>query len=332
MLRVGLLGAGFMGRTHAQAWQRVQNAKLAIVAGVPVGDARELAAEMNCSFTDSLEEVVWRKDLDAADVCLPTYLHEEFVIAAMMGGKHVICEKPLTLSLESADRIFEAARQSGKVLMVAHVVRFWPEYRAAANLVRSGGLGKLLVLRAARSSCFPNWSSWFRDPQKSGGALFDLQIHDLDYAVSVLGRPRRVCSSGLKSAFGSWDYVSTQLDFDGSRAQLEASYMMPDSYPFTSDIMLLCENGVLEYRFRVAGNMEARETSSNRLVLICPGCLPSHPPVSEKDAYQAEIQDFVDSALAGRSSESVPNADVRVVLEVVSAIRESLDLGEPVWL
>jgi len=202
MLRVGLLGSGFMGEVHAEAWRHAGSAKVVAIGGIPIERAERLAGIFGADATASLDEVVARRDVEAVDICLPTPMHEEFAVKALQSGKHVLCEKPLTLSLDSADRIFEAAAGSGKVFMVAQVVRFWPQYRAARDLVNAGAVGRLLSARLSRTSAPPSWAKWFEDPHKSGGALFDLGIHDLDYAVWLLGRPGRVHAVGLRSPAG----------------------------------------------------------------------------------------------------------------------------------
>jgi predicted dehydrogenase len=332
MIRVGLLGSGFMGKTHAQAWRQLENAKVVVVAGLPLDSAAEVAASVHSEVTTSLDEVIARDDVDAIDVCLPTSMHEEFAVKALNTGKHVLCEKPLALSLESADRILEAADKSGRILMVAQVVRFWPQYRAAYEIVRSGELGQLLAARVSRTSRRPNWGAWFNDPEMSGGALFDLHIHDLDYLVALWGKPRSVHGLGVKSRYGSWDYVSTHLDFGCGKAEVEASYLMPDPYPFTTELRLLLERGLLEYNFRVAGNIESRDSSESRLTLWKADGSVLFPAVPETDGYLAEIQHFVDCIVAGKPSERVLNTEVRLVLQIISAIKQSLETGAPVRL
>jgi predicted dehydrogenase len=332
MIRVGLLGSGFMGKTHAQAWRKLENAKVMVVAGSSLASVADLAAWVHSEATSSLDEVIARKDVDAIDICLPTNMHEEFAVKALSSGKHVLCEKPLALSLESADRIFDAADKSGKILMVAQVLRFWPQYRAAYEIVRSGELGQLLTVRASRTSRRPDWGAWFNDPVMSGGALFDLHIHDLDYLVSLWGKPRSVHALGIYSCYRSWDYVSTHLDFGYGKAEIEASFLMPATYPFTMELRLLFERGLLEYNFRVAGNVDSCDSSESRLTLWKADGPMLFPAVPETDGYLAEIRHFVDCIVVGKQSELTPNAEVRLVLQVISAIKKSLETGTPVRL
>jgi UDP-N-acetylglucosamine 3-dehydrogenase len=332
-LRVGLLGCGFMGKVHAEAWRQAPQAKLVAVAGVPAQAARDLAAAGGASGGDSLAEVIARGDVDAVDICLPTAMHEEFAIAALRAGKHVLCEKPLTLSLESADRILAAARESGRTFMVAQVVRFWPQYVAARQIALSGGLGEILAIDAERISQPPDWAPWFADPRQSGGAILDLGIHDLDYVVSILGRPKSVHSAGRQSSAGAWNHASTHLSFGGATAHLEVSHLMPKGYPFTTRLRIVGSRGVLEYDFRVAGNVESRNDSGpgappSRLTWMRPDEPPAFPDVPTTDGYLAEIEHFASAALAGRPADRVPLVEVRLTLEIAEVIRRSLETGQ----
>jgi predicted dehydrogenase len=331
VIKVGLLGAGFMGQVHSQAWSQVGEAELAAVAGLPKAAAAKLASSSGGMATDSLEEVISNEEVDVIDICLPTDLHQEYAIKALRAGKDVLCEKPLALSVESVDRILEAADQTGKTLMVAQVVRFWPEYLECKSILSGGSIGELKALRASRTSRRPNWGDWFDDPSRTGGALFDLHIHDLDYVVWLLGRPKSVFALGLKSEGGGWDHVCSQLDYGHSSALVEASYSMPDPYPFSTDLRLVCEDGTLEYQFRVKGNVEERSSAETGLVMFTDAGV-TYPKVPETDGYLAEIEHFVECVKNGVPSDLVPNGEVRLVMEVVEALRASLEGGTPVRL
>ncbi len=333
MIRLGILGAGFMGAIHARAWQRVEEARVMAVAAPSIEKARRLGEYWGADAVESADEVVTRTDLDAVDICLPTHLHEKYAVSALLSGKHVLCEKPLALSVESAARILEVASRSGKRLMVGQVVRFWPQYSAARQIVMSGRLGELRAIHASRTSRPPDWADWFRDPNQSGGALFDLHIHDLDYVVSLLGKPQSVHGQGVKSGFGAWDYVSTHLDYGPGKAKvhLEASCCMPGSYPFSTELRMFCDRGLLEYSFRVAGNVESRDEVESRLTLWSNGGV-SCPPVPGADGYYAEICHFAECVRTNLPSEKVPNSEVRLVLQIVEAIKRSLEGGEVISL
>jgi predicted dehydrogenase len=161
--------------------------------------------------------------------------------------------------------------------------------------------------------------------------LFDLHIHDLDYVVWLLGRPRSVFALGIQSASGGWDYVCSQLDYGHATAAIEASYRMPGAYPFSTDLRLLCEKGLLEYQFRVKGNIEERDSADTGLVMFTDAGI-TYPEVPEKDGYLAEIEHFLECVRMDAPSDLVPNNEVRLVIEIVEALRISLESGRPVKL
>jgi predicted dehydrogenase len=191
MLRVGIVGAGFMGRLHAAGWARTPACLAAMYANVP-DKVRQLAHACGTQAVDSLETLIDR--VDVVDICTPTHLHYEMVLKAAAAGKHIVCEKPLARTVEQAEHMIAVCREAGVKLLVAHVVRFFPEYAQAKMIVDRGEIGRVGVVRLRRVSALPTWSegNWLMDEEKSGGMMLDLMIHDLDYARWVAGEVKRV--------------------------------------------------------------------------------------------------------------------------------------------
>lgn len=245
-LRVGVVGAGFMGEAHVAAWaaEGVTPSLLDHDAGRATSLAERLGARAVTTFDELLEAV------DVVDVCAPTHRHAEIAIRAAEAGRHVICEKPLARTVDDAEAIVAASERAGVRLFVAHVVRFFPEYEAAQRVVSAGEIGDPAVLRLKRASFRPRRPAghWFFDPALSGGMVVDLMIHDFDYARWVAGEVVTVqCRStaaerpdlGVEHAFailthesgaishvtGSWAYAPptfrTAFEIAGSRGLIE---------------------------------------------------------------------------------------------------------------
>ena len=180
-MRVGIAGAGFMGRTHAAAWAETEARIVGITAETP-DQARDLADQCGARAYPTLEAML--ADVEVLDVCTPTHLHEEMVLQAAEAGKHVICEKPLARTMDQCRAMIAACQKAGVKLLVAHVVRFFPEYSLAKAAVERGEIGRPGVLRLARGSFRPKKpiGNWFLDFEKSGGIMLDLMIHDFDYS------------------------------------------------------------------------------------------------------------------------------------------------------
>ena len=331
MVRLGVIGFGHIGRIHCEAAQRVAGAKLASVATRHPEEVRRLyGPDINiCATYSDLGRAV---PLDAVVVCTPTYLHEEHVLAAVKQGLHVLCEKPFALDLAAAHRMLAGARQNKAVLMIAQVLRFWPPYVRIKQAVDSGEIGTVQGITAYRLAQYPTWGDWFRDPQKSGGVLLDMQVHDVDFIYWLLGAPEEVYAAGVRSATGSWDHVCTTLRYPGAVVGIESSYLLPDSWPFSCGIRVIGSVASSEYTFRVAGNVEQRQQATSRLVMYQSNGQIEEPPVSSEDMYVAQLQYFVDCLEGGHAPQRCLPEDSYHVMEIMEACRESLSTSAPVRL
>lgn len=155
MIRIGLLGAGFMGEAHAAAYAQLPSAKLTAVADRNRVTGEHLASQYSAKYFSEVDDLFDSGLCDAVDICLPTFLHESNFVAAAEYGLHVLCEKPIVISLEAMDRIILAARTAGIKAMVAQVIRFWPEYVVIRDTFRNGDVGKPKVVRATRLATLP---------------------------------------------------------------------------------------------------------------------------------------------------------------------------------
>ena len=215
MTNVAILGAGFMGGTHARAFARIPGVRVIGVSSRSADKAAALAQAVGAEpFTDVMA-LLHDPRVDAVSITLPTNLHAEVAIAALRAGKHVFVEKPLALTLAACDAMIAATAEANRVLMVAHVLRFWPEYIAIADLLRRGDLGKPLTATAIRLCTPPTWGEWFKHTGWTGGAVLDFHIHDLDVLNWLFGAPTRLFSRGQQGAHGGWDAVVTVLDYAG---------------------------------------------------------------------------------------------------------------------
>ena len=332
MVKVGILGAGNIGGTHVRGYQCLANARVVAVDDIVKAKAENMAAPLQARAYDDWQAFLGDPEVEMVDICLPTYLHKQGVLAAAQAGKHILCEKPVALSLAQVDRMIAAVERAGVKAMIAQVIRFWPHYVAIKEMLERGQLGAPIMAQAARLGSQPTWSSWFADPQLSGGALLDLHIHDLDWLYYLFGRPRSVYAVGVRSANGAWDHVLTSLDYGRMKAAAEASSLMPNSYPFTMVFRMLGEQGYAE--FRLGGTQSDPSAAARRdgLVVYQAGQPPQFPACSDEDPYLAEIRYFVDCLDEGKSPTIATLAEARTVLEIALAVRRSLETGKVVRL
>lgn len=249
MVKVAIVGAGVMGGMHAEVYRNLDRTRLTAIADSDLEKGRLLADKYRVTAYSSLQEVLNQEDVDAVDICLPTFLHKEYVIKAARLGKDILCEKPIALTVKDAEEMIQAVKKARVKLMIAQVIRFWPEYVKLKKIYQSGELGRLLSITLTRLASTPTWAwdNWLADAKRSGGALLDLHIHDTDYLLYLLGKPlslvSRVSSARLKYA-----HVFTTFTFpDEVIAFAEGGWDMPDNFPFTMAYTALFEKGAVEF-------------------------------------------------------------------------------------
>jgi predicted dehydrogenase len=259
MKNIGLVGFGFIGKTHLEAYQKIDNCRVKAIY--------TKKGEGPYHFAATYEDLLNDQEIDIIDICLPTYLHEEYIIKAANAGKHIICEKPLVLKLDSATRIIDAVKKNNVELFVGHILRFWPEYQVIKSYSETEKLADIEIVHAKRLGQVPKWSTWFQHPELSGGALFDLHIHDIDFVTYLLGEVRSVYAVGSKNQYCAWDHVMTTLIFkNGGKAFVEASQRMPMGYPFTMSLRAQTAQTALDFSIGAGENIENINDSQNQFI------------------------------------------------------------------
>jgi myo-inositol 2-dehydrogenase / D-chiro-inositol 1-dehydrogenase len=185
VVRVGLIGAGRIGRMHAELLsRRVPGARLAAVNDVRPEAAAELAAELNVSTAASVEELLGASDVDAVAICSSTDTHADLVMAAARAGKPIFCEKPVSLDLAEVDRALAAVAEAGVPFQIGFNRRFDPAHRSVREAVRDGAVGEPHLVRISSRDPLPPPLEYVR---VSGGIFLDMTIHDFDMARYVTG-------------------------------------------------------------------------------------------------------------------------------------------------
>jgi predicted dehydrogenase len=219
MIRVGMIGMGGMGWFHASRFFQISGVQLVAIADIrperlEAKNAPQINIENRVSAPDlsavqrypDADRLIAGAEVDLIDICLPSYLHAPYAVSALKAGRHVLCEKPMALSVADADCMIAASRESGRKLMIAQCIRFWPEYQFLKQTLQRGDLGQLLSLNLTRIGGRPagwGWENWFMDPARSGGSLYDLHIHDVDFVNSLLGAPEQIFASGRRAVPGA---------------------------------------------------------------------------------------------------------------------------------
>jgi predicted dehydrogenase len=329
MVQVAVLGAGFMGSTHAKAYAAMPDVAVSAIYAPSSDRGDPLAREIGSRWTDDLQAVLADPAIEAVDICLPTPQHREVAEAALSAGKHVLLEKPIALSLDDAQALVQADEATDRIFMIAHVLRFWSEYVEIARRVGSGELGKPRTGFASRRQPFPAWSALFSRSDLTGGAVVDMMIHDYDALNWVFGTPLAATARGMRNpSSGGFDQVQVLIDYgDGASALVDGGMMMPESYPFSSRLEVLCDDGAMEYAFRAGGRSVEMGGGVNELTLYPNEGDPLRLSPTQVDPYAAECAYFVDSIRRGNAAERATPTDALQALAVALAARDSLEHG-----
>ncbi len=350
IFRIGLVGTGDIGRLHARVLRARPDVELCVCQGVKPGGAESLAREFGGSICTSYTDLLADRRVQAVDICVPNDLHREYVEKAAGAGKHILCEKPIALSLEDAEAMVEAARRAGVFLMIAHPLRFWPEYVKLREVIRSGQLGtcRAVTMRRMLSLLISvsGEQRWRHQPQRMGGAILDLQIHDLDFLNWTFGLPGSVYCLGARSPDGGLNHNYTVLGYsNGMVAMVESSYLLQGD-PMVFTAKAICERGTVDYGLHLQHfGMHAMTTgqaagtgSEDPATLVCyragkpPEVLVRQEASVLEAVFTRELAYFVDCAQQRRENTITTPQEAMDALRVALACQESAAMGLPVKL
>jgi predicted dehydrogenase len=335
MIRIGIVGIGFMGMIHYLASRKLQGAQVVAICsrdkkklegdwrGIrgnfgPQGERMDLSGLKK--YTD-LAAMVADNDIDLVDVCNPTHLHPATALQALSAGKHVVVEKAIALETRDADAMLAAANKAGKLLMVAHVLPFFPEFAYAAQAISDGKYGKLLGGHFKRVISKPDWSSDIGDAAKTGGPAIDLHIHDTHFIGLVCGVPGRVFSTGIVDG-NAVTYLTTQYLYGPGGPVVSCSCGAPaqKGRPFVHGYEIYLEGATLVY-----------ESGTCPLTLLtADGKAETVKLGNSTDATTAftlEIQAAVDGVRTGREPNLLAGKLARDALELCHRECESVKTG-----
>ncbi|MCM8814890.1 MAG: Gfo/Idh/MocA family oxidoreductase [Candidatus Omnitrophica bacterium] len=334
MVRLAIIGAGFMGSMHAEVYSQLPNVKIAAIVDERGEKAKSLAEKYGAIPYLSADQVFAKSDITIVDICLPTFLHKEFVIKAAEAGKDIICEKPIALTIEDAKKMVDACRKKKVRFMVAHVIRFWPEYAFIKRNYDQGRYGKLITITCTRLSPRPTWGwqNWLLDNSRSGGALFDLHIHDVDFILYLLGQnPVSLYSVGTFSQEEGYTHVFTTYNFPGGiTAFAEGGWDMTSNFPFEMKFIAQFEKAVVDFDststptltvYYADGRVERPQIERKTSQV-------SEGNISDLGGYYFEINYFIDHVVHNKEFQIITPEDAVNSLAVVLKELESLKTGK----
>ena len=317
MIRIGLVGIGGMGTVHYNEYKKIDTAKVVAVADVRADMAKEKTQKDNVSVYDSMDSLLSNEQIDMIDICTPSYLHAELAIKALEAGKHVICEKPMSINTQECERIIRAASKSGKLFMTAHVVRFMKAYEYLKNIIDTKEFGNPVHFDMKRISSIPRWSfdDWMRDVSKSGASPIDLSIHDIDFIQYVFGEPKKVLGA-RRIMTNDNDYIVSELVYDDFDVSITGGWFNCD-IPFRAQYLAIFENGYVEYSggkiIKNGQAVEIKKENDSKIEGI---------NISGADGYYDELVYFIDCIKKNIKPDKVTPESSKNSVALVEKIRE----------
>jgi len=253
-MKAAIVGAGFIGSTHAGALKSVPEISVKWIMDKNRSRAQKLAKIHKAKWTTEIADILGDDETQIVIHALPTPYRLQFLKKYVNAGKHIFCEKPLALDKKEANKILSLSKAYKKTFMTGHVVRFFWEYVKTRSLIREGKIGKPGIVRLSRCSGIPKSfdkkDNWYMDPTKSGGVLLDLAIHDLDWLLWTFGPVKRGFSQVSLTRKKTPQYALAILKFKNDvLAHVEASWTEAPGTFYTS-FEISGSGGFLEFDMR----------------------------------------------------------------------------------
>ena len=303
MQKLAIVGFGFMGITHALSVLNHPGAQLVAIVDLDPQKAFESLGQEDGNLDTgalkkedvshiptytTLEKCIAEEKPDACILSVHTDLHYSLAVQVLEAGIHVFVEKPLVLDPAQGDKLIELASERDLLLMVAHVVRFMPPYLKLKHWIESGEFGELLWLSMTRFTGLPAWGQWkekLKDFGTTGGALFDLAIHDIDFVQWVLGKPDSIKAIILPGKLSAQDYVCALWKYkSGADVKIEGGTRFHHQFPFEAGFSVNFEKASIKY-----------SSSSPEYITIATDAETLQVPAGDAmDGYSEELGYFVE--------------------------------------
>jgi len=344
----GIIGCGFISNFHARAYLADPRVTLVAMADVSEEAVEKAKQKWGVEVYTNIDYLLRRDDIDMVSICTPHPTHSEIVTKAAEAGKHILCEKPMCMTLKEADKMIDAARKSGVKFMLGFVNRFVLPFREAKDLIDDGAIGDVLTVYSHRLGMLP-WSPWYFDPKKSSvGLLFDRFCYGIDFATwysdshvkKVHIEADALMYKDLREKFGEGFIDNAKILMrmeNGVIASAVESYTKKLHY--YEKVMVLGSDGLIDIDPFKHGMLTLYSERGSKAEGIYDGLVYppgwSWPdltifPLQQKvvGAFIDEIRHFVDCLLEDKSP-LITGEDGKMNVAVILATVKSLKTGKP---
>ena len=347
-IRAAIIGAGRISIAHAEGYMSSTDAKLIAVSDIVREKAKTLATRYGAEWTTDYLEILKRPDIDVVSICTPNELHAQMAIDAAEAGKHIICEKPMAMSLTEADAVIAAVRKNGTKFTVDFTLRYSLPLVYVKNICDEGVIGKIRTVRThwrGPLPISPIVSDWYIDPRRSGGLLFDRLCHDADLVRWFTGKEvKSIYAQGSATRFVEYrerygesfvDSATISLDLDDNiLCNTDISYIGSDQPQFMRVEILGSTGSLISDPMKHDLIAIFSETGKNGAEWVpewtCPrgwsSITPQGRPVSPKPFHIELIKEFVNCVKEDKGP-PISVEDGRASLEITIGARESIEQG-----
>lgn len=347
-LKVGVIGVGSISSMHINSYINNPNVELIALCDINEERLKEKALKYNIknTFTD-YREMLNMKDLDAVSICTWNNFHAPISIYALKKGKHVLCEKPLCMTVNEALEIQKVASETKKVMQVGFVRRFASNTNTIKEFISHGDLGDIYYSKVSSIRRIGNPGGWFADIERSGGGpLIDIGVHVIDIAWYLMGKPKLKSVSGNvynklgnlgnivdKAIYKAADYskekntvedaANALIRFEnGSSLYVDVSYSLYTEKDITSIELFGDKGGAI-----IEPTCKVFSQKHDRLIDIVP--VIDNPTFDFQRSFQNEIDSFVNSCLFSEKNIS-PVDDGVTIMKILRAVYESSESGKEI--
>ncbi len=324
MKNVAVVGFGFMGMTHTINILKNSELKLVAIIDKHLDGIEEKLTSDSGNFStgnidpeilasiqkySDIDDCLNNENLDAVHICVHTDLHFDIAKKALNAGLNVFLEKPMTLDINQGEELIKLAEDKNQIFMVGHVLRFMSPYQKLKDWIDEGTYGKLNFLSLSRFSGVPSWGQWMEKQKafgSSGGALFDLVIHDIDFVNYLFGTPDKIESNMLPGALSEYDYISALWSYNEKdiKVKIEGGNTFHSNFPFQAGYMANFEKASILFTtlkpeiIQIADNNELLEIDAN----------------DEGDGYFNEINYFAKCLIQNKAPEKcLPKSSLETI-------------------
>lgn len=335
-VRVGIIGMGFMGRMHLSAYRQLPDAEVVAFADVDRAkregrsdgagnlgdtgfqfDVKSFRRVYDCGF-----QLIEDPEIDLVDICVPTSDHKDLFVAAVKAKKHVLSEKPMAVKPSDVKAMVAAGKKAKGAVMIAQCVRFWPAYVLLKEYVTNKKLGKCKSLILRRQGNKALWSPWYFKADVSGGAIYDLHVHDTDYVNFLFGQPTAVSSVG--SLGGTTDkgvdHVVTNYYYPPRKVEAVTAigaWHQHSAWPFYMGYTAVFQRGTLDF-----------DIQRPQPVMLYTDAAAEEVKVATTDGWLEEIKYLVSCVAKRQKPKLNPIASTEISMRIVEAEVRSVKSGK----